>query len=541
MRKLTWIACALPALCLLLAEAAVFSGTSSVLRGCAGRTWLIISVAVVLTSWVAAITPFFAKWFWASPHRAWYLVAFFLPPILVLFDAGGVRFTAVDIEGLQQLAAGMFMLRHDPGLGIFAMAYERYMDRQYALNCLPAFCLGPSLWAARVGNSMFYIGSYCFFLSALASFLRKRGVADLLLHAGCCGMMIALGQYALLNARKFEQTMMPVGCMLFFLGALLYLLAEPGPLRLLWVTWVSGFFTSCYTPALGGWVLALGILSYLVIREGRRILVAAVIYGTACLGVTCLVMQRIHPSVLPAEFAVGPDEPLTFADWFLRCMSGIRATIGSDFTLIQGPLALAILAAVCLAWRSRDRRYAAVCAWACAVAVLSVVLQGSGFFFPNRVIQRSLIVIPPLALGADLLFIRQLSAAPACMVGGARFLMKLAMAYMVLTGVFTVLIVRTFFGPTVMTDEDEAFALVDKLVNSPATPPKLFYMAPPMDIFLAPGLQYFAPDARVVRGRPPAGEKIPGVYVLSYLKKDRHYDEIIPSRMQRPFMKLEPE
>jgi hypothetical protein len=112
---------------------------------------------------------------------------------------------------------------------------------------------------------------------------------------------------------------------------------------------------------------------------------------------------------------------------------------------------------------------------------------------------------------------------------------------MVFTGIFTVLLVRSFFGATVLDDEDEAFAMVNRLVHSSEVQPRLFYMTPPMDINLAPGLQYFAPDARVVRATPPPGEKIPGVYVLSYLKKDRFDDELVPSRNPRPFLKLEQE
>ena len=546
MRKFIWAAYALPILALFATEAAFYSGDWSPLRWYAGLSWIILSVVVVLSAWATAFLPFFGKYFWTRPHREWYLTAFFVPPILILFNAGRTYFTNIDIEGLKQLAAGTYLLHHDPSLGVLTMAYARYMGRQYVLNCLPSFFFGPSLWAARVGNSMFYIGSYFFFLSAIFAYLRKKNNSDPLLFTGYCGIMIAFGQYMLLNARKFEQTMMPVGATLFFLAALLYFLVKPGPLRFLWLTWAFGFFTGCYTPAVGSWVLALGIMLYLIFWKRQRIFIVTIIYGVVCLYIVYLVMQKTDSAALPAEFAVGTDEHLTAGDWIFRYLNGIRAVIGTDFTLIPAPQALAIFAAICLSWRFREYRYAAVCAWAVAISFLSVALIGSSFVFPNRDIQRSMIIIPPLTLGAVLLIIRYMSIAPAtqAVAGTIKFLMKVSMVYMVFTGIFTVVLVRSFFGVPMLNDEDEAYAMVNKLVNSTAVQPKQFYLLPPMDIDLAPGLEYFAPDAKLALSKPPAGEKVPGVYVFSYLKKDpadRFDDEIAGSRHPRPFIRMEKE
>ena len=104
---------------------------------------------------------------------------------------------------------------------------------------------------------MFYLVSYLFFLSALVDYFRQKKVADALLYSSFCGIMVGFGQYAMLNARKFEQAMMPVGCMLFFIGALVYFILRPGPLKFLWLTaGPTGFFTGCSTrPAsrAGAW------------------------------------------------------------------------------------------------------------------------------------------------------------------------------------------------------------------------------------------------------------------------------------------------
>ena len=127
----------------------------------------------MLSAFAAAFTPFLERRFWSLPHKGWYLAAFLLPPALILMNVGGTYFTPVDGEGLAQLAGGMKLLRYDPSFGVFRVSYYSYMARQYLLNSLPSHFFGPSLLAARLGNSVLYLGSYLFFLSALASFLRK--------------------------------------------------------------------------------------------------------------------------------------------------------------------------------------------------------------------------------------------------------------------------------------------------------------------------------------------------------------------------------
>jgi hypothetical protein len=202
-RKLAWAVYLSLIGALFAVEAAFYADPAAALRRCTGIFWVLCSVMVLMSALVCAFSGFFGREFWTLPSRAWYIVAFFLPPILILGSAGGIYFTHVDSEGLEQLADGIKLLVHDHSLGVYRLGYFSYPARQYVLNSLPTYFFGPSLWAARVGNSMFYIGSYLFFLAALARFLRSRGNSDPLLFSGYCGIMIALGQYALLNAREF--------------------------------------------------------------------------------------------------------------------------------------------------------------------------------------------------------------------------------------------------------------------------------------------------------------------------------------------------
>ena len=119
-----------------------------------------------------------------------------------------------------------------------------------------------------------------------------------------------------------------------------------------------------------------------------------------------------------------------------------------------------------------------------------------------------------------------------------KIVMRLSMVYMVYTGICTVFLVRSFFGSAIRSDYDEVFVKIDALARSPnAAPPRLIYLVPPLDVILEPGLKYFAPDAEVVRSAPPAGEKIPGTYVFSYLTDnpdDRVIDQRMPSLHARP-------
>lgn len=528
---------------LFAAEAAFYAAPLSAWRTYAGLYWIVCSVAVILSAAAVALATFLERDFRCLPHLGWYATAFFLPPVLILANAGGIFLTHVDSEGLQQLADGITLLRLDVGHGMFSLAHNSYPARQYVLNCLPTCLLGPSLWAARAGNSAFYIASYVFFLSALASHLRSRGSTDPLLFAAYCGSLIALGQYTLLNARQFEQTTMPIGATLFFLGAVLYFMTGPEPLRLLWVTWAFGFFPECYTPALGGFVLACAVLAYLIILGRRWIFLPTAAYGLLCLWIALQVANNRDPGSLTAKFRMGLKHA-TAGDWAFRYSNGLRAVSGGDYSLLPAPLALAVLAALCLALRYREYRYAAVCAWAGAVSFLSIALFGSNLNIPYFDIQRAMIIIPPLALGALFLFIRFMDSpggSPSA-VGTVKFLMEVSVAYMAFTGVCTVLLVRSFFGSEFRSEYDEVFADVNALVTSPvAVPPLRIYLVPPLDAIIEPGLMYFAPEARVFRSEPPAGEKIAGAYVFSYISKDAHdrsFDPFIPSYHLQPVIRM---
>lgn len=539
-----WAACFVFIAALIGVELAYFLNVDSPARSFAGKFWLISSLILLLAAWIYAVTPFFDRAFWQLPHRAWYLIAFFLPPALMLVDAGGTTFTTIDGEGAGQILDAMFFLNGKDSLGIYRIAYYTYPARQYLLTALPTYLFGPSLWALRLGNSWFYIGSYLFFLSSLQNFLRRRQASDALLLTGYAGMMISLGGYALIMTRKFDQGMMPSGVMLFFLAALLLLLIKATPLRTAWIAWAFGFFPFCYTPALGGWVLALGTLLYAVFRWQYRLLLLPILYGIISFYISHLMSHSEPGSAHKFDFG---SNDFTLGDWMWRYLYGFRALVNDEYSLIPPPLTLGVLAVLFLCWRQREYRFPLVCLWCAAITAGSLAFFGSAMRSPAYDVQRALIILPPLTLGVVLVlktYLTEISSLPAVKetVKGA---LCLCMIYIIYTSISVPFMVRAYFDVNYMKDSEEAFAEVNSLISShPAEWPKRIYLVPPLDFQTEPVMHYLLPDVVIIKGTPPAGEKIPGTYIFSYRPGNRHddwFDENMPSKTPRPRLQLEKE
>jgi hypothetical protein len=521
-------------------------GTS--LKRYAAFTWIVISVGFLMVVVAGAFRIFFENSFWRDHDKVWFLIAFFLPVALVYFDIGGIAWTPINDEGTQQLAQGVDLLKHDPNFGVFRLAYfVGYDDRQYLLAGLPTYFFGPSLVALRFGNSAIYLGSYLVFLTALAGYLRANGASRPLLLAGFAGTMVALGEYPLVQARVFEQTTMPIGATLLFLAGVLSFLARPAPFRTFWIAWSFAFFAEGYTPALGGGVFALCVLLYLALhpRHRHRILLVPVAYGLDCLMFVCLTMNSV--GALKPRFRLGPSG-FTFHDWVWRYFMGYHTLLSADWSVIPCPLALASLAVLYFSLRFRDYRFVALVTWALVMVFASLACVGSFFNLAQFDVHRAIFILPPLALGV-VLFYHVYRARLEADAGGDRtilFCAQLAMTIMIYTSLAIPMSVRTYIYHRELNDYDEALYLIDCANWNPAMKKVAkVYIVPPLDIAdLETGLTYFSPEAVVVRGAPPPGEKEPGAYVLSYVssdENDRLYNPIIPSRHPRPYLQLKPE
>jgi hypothetical protein len=312
------------------------------------------------------------------------------------------------------------------------------------------------------------------------------------------------------------------------------------------MTWVFGFFTECYTPALGSWVLALGILLYLIVRSRHRIFTVSIAYGIVSLWVAYLVVKSGDKASLAGKFSMGTDH-LTLGDRILRYAQGLRALAGFDHALLPAPLAIAAVAGLYLSWRYREFRLPVICLWALAVAFASLTFVGSNLDSPGRDLHRALIILPPLGLGLVLVLARHFGEAEGAnsTLRIIKFALSLSMAYMVYAGACTVFLVRTFYGPETMDDYDEVCDEFNRLVLSPETVrPMRIYFVPPLDVDLAHSIWFFDPDGVVYPNAPPPGERIPGTYIFSYRikdTKDRFDNAVAPSHSHRPFIKVERE
>lgn len=545
---LGWVALGAVLLVLTGVEACYFLHDDSTLKRDAALTWIIISAGFLLFVPIYAFGFFLQSAFWRDKDRFWYLAAFFLPLGLIYFDVAGVRWTSINCEGTQQMAQGVAMLHQDSDFGVYRIAYfVGYVARQYLLACLPSYIFGPSLVALRVGTSFLYVASYLAFLAAVAHYFRVRKAPNPLLLASFAGMMISLGEYPLVQARSFEQTMMPIGTMLLFLAGLFYFLTGPTPFRTFWLAWSFAFFAEGYTPALGGWWLALVILLYLILhpKYRYRILWVPVVYGICCLFSSTLILSQA--ATLFSRFQIGPPQ-FTYSDWIWRYFVGYHSLLSAGFSVIPCPLGLAALTVLYISFKFRDYRFPLLSLWCLAIAFVSLTFVGSYFNLPQFDIHRSMIILPPLAAGVVVFYHihgSRLDASWPIHRSVVAFVC-VSMIYMVCTGGAVPLTVRIYIYDDDIRNYDEALYRI-QCVNFGSKKEKIkkLYLVPPLKIDdLETGLVYFAPTVELIRGNPPPGEKEPGAYVLSFLKgreADLPFDRIIPSQHARPYLQLKEE
>ena len=545
---LGWFLFAAAVLALTGTELCYFLGNGSPIKRWAALIWIMVSAGFLPFVALYAFNLFFKISFWRDKDRFWYLTAFFLPIFLVYFGVEGVTWTPINDEGAQQVVQGLTLLNQDPDFGVYRMTYfVGYVARQYLLACLPTYFFGPSLLALRVGTSFIYIASYLAFLSALANYFRVRGASNPLLLASFAGMMVSLGEYPLLNARVFEQTTMPIGATLLFLAGIFNFLAGPTPFRTFWVAWSFGFFAEGYTPALGGWWMALFILLYLALQPKckYRILWVPIIYGACCMGIACLLMNS--ENALLARFRIEAPH-FTLSDWIWRYFLGYHALLNLGSSVIPCPLGLAALAVLYFSFRFRDYRFPLLCLWCIGIAFASLTCLGSNFNLPQFDIHRAMIILPPLAAGVVIFYhVYGSQWNPSMWVHKTLMTCAcFAMIYMACTSIAVPLTARTFVYYHDLSDNDEALYKIDCINFDPKMEKlKTIYIVPPLRIDeLELGLQYFSPSAVVIRGNPPPGEKEPGTYLLSYLRTneaDRVPDVMIPSLRPRPHLQLKKE
>jgi len=358
-----------------------------------------------------------------------------------------------------------------------------------------------------------------------------------MLLASLAGTLVALGSYPLLYSRLFEQTSVPLAATLLFLAGLLNFLRRPGTLSALWFIWALGFMPYTYTPSLASWALGMALLVYLVGRGGtiaRGPLWAGLSYGA--LTATISALLQLRAGLFPDRLSIGGASGSIAAGftgsgglgWASRLLEGFHATLGIDETLIPAPLALGVIFILMHSLRRKDYRVLALCLWAGATLVLSLVLKGYWQRVPEIDIQRAMVVLPPLGLAVVLYASAHARDLPDGSV--SRGLVVSAIVFMLLGSVYLPLIRRVprAYYPFAVTDREEAAMLV---VDTAGQGAKTVYLLPPLYFPLEEPLRYFSPGTLVFRGVPPRGEHRPGVYLISYTGQE-------PYRAEDPYARF---
>lgn len=532
-------------------EATCLFPAQSAPRAAAAWCWMALSGLVLASVAAHAVRSMLRGDFRSDPDLGWYLASLLAPMALVLFGVGGYAYTQINSEGVKEVASGLGLLSGRRDLGLFDTAFVGYPARQYLLAAAPSLLLGRGLVALRAGFGGIYLLSYASFMTCAWLYLAQRKAWRPMLLAGLAGALVALGSYALLYARLFEQTILPLSETLLMLAALLLYLRRPGPLPCVWMLWVLGLMCYSYAPALAAWALAMAALAYLAAAgpAGARMpLVLTMAYGLVACAVS--VAAQVHAHAILSHLSLGDFPGGCPGAMAGRLFSGLHATFGIEESLIPAPLTLGILFVLAHSLKSRDARFPLLCLWAGATVVLSIVLKGYWQRVPEFDVQRAMVILPPLSLA---LAVYVGSNADAMINGRSDLALRAAVvaaiAFMLLNAAFLPLIRRVprDYIPFEATDEEEATMLV---IGNASPGAKVVYVEPPLGFPLEDNLAYFSPGTRVVHGNPPVGEHVRGNYVISFLGAVPYVPEYPYTRFEdhpvrylfaRPYLKIAPE
>ncbi len=531
-------------------EASYVCAEDGAIRAIAAWSWIACSGIVIGSALVSSVGPLFRRDAWSARGFIWYLAALVAPVVLVLVGVTGYAHTQINDEAIQQVAAGLGLLRSRRDLGLFSTAFVGYPARQYLLAALPSLLLGRSLLALRIGFGGLFLTGYLSFVSSLRGYLGPRKPEAAMLLAALAGVLVALGSYPLLYARLFEQTTVPLAAILLFLAGILRLADRPEPLGGLWVLWSVGFMPYAYTPALAGWAFCMALSAYLVFtgfRASRPILAAALVYGATALAVSSL--AQVNANLASGRFSIGATSDSGNDNWLYRLSNGLHAAFGLDESLVPAPLTLGVLFVVIHSLRRRDYRILAVCVWALVTVAVSLLMRGYWRRVPEFDIQRAMVILPPLSLA---LVVYAASLWPPIASGyerAFRIAAASAILFMLLNASYLPLIRRAprAYVPFAITDKEEATMLV---VGAAGGKARTVYVVPPLFLHLEDTLLYFSPATQVVRGSPPAGEHLPGNYVITFSSPElfvpedayaQFFEHPVRSSRPRPYLRISAE
>lgn len=292
----------------------------------------------------------------------------------------------------------------------------------------------------------------------------------------------------------------------------------------------------------------MGVSAFLAYRgEGRErpLHTAALLYGAAAMAVSAL--AQANANLASSRFALGSVSDPGNDAWSYRLSTGLHAALGLEESLLPAPLVIGLVLALGHALTKKDGRLPVVCLWAAGTLVLSLLMRGYWRRVPEFDVQRAMVVLAPLSLAFVLWLAAQWKSEADSPLG--RGLLTGTILFMVLNAASLVAIRRAprDYVPFDVTDKEEATMLVVEAAGSTA---RTVFVAPPLFTHLEDTLPYFSPQTRVVHSPPPAGEHLPGNYVITYVGTDLFVPENPyalysehPVRFlrPRPYLRIAPE
>lgn len=500
-------------------------------RKLVGWLWLGISMVVFGYALVNVGRLLMSKKLRESPDRVYYYLSFLFPIFYCVFNITGVDYTNVNQESINQISAAAYFINERSDWGIYSFGFlgGTYPDRQYLLVGWPACVFGKTIFNLRIGYCLLYLISYSYLMSTLGR-LWARHSKEGYLYTATCGVLIALGNFPLLWARMYEQTICPIAVTMLVFGGLIQYKDKPSPFAFLVITWCMGFFVGTYTPALAVFVLVFLVLFYQICR-GEFAFIPTLIY---C--VTTVIVLRLNMDVLKYKFHWGDGDNTTLADFIFRYFVGFRGVFCEE-ALFPIPLTLGFLYVTYISILKRRWVYFLFLGWVFGTILLALSLRGWCWRPPAFDIHRAMVTIPPMAVIVMWLLSKENI--------DLRALCKIAFVFMVFTSLTLPFLRRAprEYIPDNYTDFDETAYYVADLVQEGHAIKKL-YVEPPLELPIDELMAYFSPSSEIVRGAAPSGEHLPGVYVLKYINptpENRITDWQRPSVHARPWVILVPE
>ena len=504
-----FVCCALALL--FLAEIPFCMPVDSGYRRIACVAWLTVSVCTLGSAFLYSLGFIFESKFWSRPHAVWFLVAFIAPPLLLYSNLNGITLIGLDLEGVGQLNCARQLLDSDMAGGMFSTTYGTgYPDRQYMLANLFTMAFGPSLIALRLGNGMLFMVGYFFFLSSTRRFLISRDVPLSTLLSAFIGIVSVFGTYSVVNLRRFEQSGVPSGVLMFFFAGLLCFLMRPAASRLLWVTWSIGLFPFCYTPALAGWGLGLVMLGYLYYRR-YYILFPALVYAVLSLTIAFLVCENSAAFEDKLRF----NSQMHDNTWPQRCLEGLYRFWGPELSVVPVPLTLLVICCAFMAWKQREFGYYLILLWTFAVFLGVIACSGSGWNVLLTSSGRGMVAVPGLAFGVMMILAQHFyyNRNNLASLESLSIYFRAAILYVIFSATDAVLFTREDWFDLGL--NNETIYDLSQMRYSKDPMPVVVYFVPPLnDDSVMYGL-YFFPNLRIIEGPPPTGEHFPGYYVFS--------------------------